>query len=158
MLQLFTALQMCLSDHYQFQCKMVAGTNRIHLETILYPAHWRKPTWICYDNKPLEHPGAVGPTGCDREEILTSVLGYEESVAQKLLQDGVVRQDYWVDCKNWSVSIVFWEVSVLKFKLKYHNYTPNPWNTLVLWGRTSVTARRSALQSLALKRVSPWTF
>ena len=21
-----------------------------------------KPTWICYDNKPLEHPGAVGPT------------------------------------------------------------------------------------------------
>ena len=30
--------------------------NGLHTKT------W-KPTWICYDNKPLEHPGAVGPTG-----------------------------------------------------------------------------------------------
>ena len=59
-----------------------------------------KPTWFCYDGKPLTHPGAVGPTGCDREEILTSVLGYEKSTAKKLLDDGVVRQDYWIDCKN----------------------------------------------------------
>merc|ERR1712141_222755 len=59
-----------------------------------------KPTWICYGNIPLEHPGAVGPTGCDREEILTSVLGYEKNCAEKLLEDGAVRQDYWIDCKN----------------------------------------------------------
>ena len=59
-----------------------------------------KPTWICYDNKPLEHPGPVGPTGCDREEILTSVLGYGQEAARKLLRDGAVRQNYWVDCKN----------------------------------------------------------
>jgi len=67
--------------------------NGLHTKT------W-KPTWICYDNKPLEHPGAVGPTGCDREEILTSVLGYEKNSAKKLLDDGAVRQDYWIDCKN----------------------------------------------------------
>ena len=59
-----------------------------------------KPTWICYDSKPMEHPGAVGPTGCDREEILTSVLGYEKTSVKKLLADGAVRQDYWIDCKN----------------------------------------------------------
>ena len=59
-----------------------------------------KPTWISYDNEPLEHPGAVGPTGCDKLEILTSVLGYDEGTAKSLLDAGVVRQDYWVDCKN----------------------------------------------------------
>ena len=48
----------------------------------------------------MEHPGAVGPTGCDREEILTSVLGYEKNSVKKLLADGAVRQDYWIDCKN----------------------------------------------------------
>ena len=59
-----------------------------------------KPTWICYDNQPLDHPGAVGPTGCDKEWILEKVLGYEKSVADKLLENGIVRQDYWVDCQN----------------------------------------------------------
>ena len=59
-----------------------------------------KPTWICYDNEPLEHPGAVGPTGCDKEEILSNVLNYNESKAKELINSGVVGQDYWVDCKN----------------------------------------------------------
>ena len=59
-----------------------------------------KPTWICYDNEPLEHPGAVGPTGCDKEEILSNVLKYNDSKAKELINSGVVGQDYWVDCKN----------------------------------------------------------
>ena len=59
-----------------------------------------KPTWICYDNEPLEHPGAAGPTGCDKIDILTNILGYEEGMAKDLIEKGVVRQDYWVDCKN----------------------------------------------------------
>ena len=69
-------------------------------ETLSHHARTWKPTWICYDNRPLDHPGPVGPTGCDREEILTSVLGYGQEAARKLLRDGAVRQDYWVDCKN----------------------------------------------------------
>ena len=59
-----------------------------------------KPTWICYDNEPLEHPGAVGPTRCDKIDILTNVLGYDEGTANDLINAGVVKQDYWVDCKN----------------------------------------------------------
>jgi len=65
----------------------------------LETATW-KPTWICYDGKPMDHPGPVGPTGCDREEILTGVLGYDRSQADDLLSKGAVRQDYWIDCKN----------------------------------------------------------
>jgi len=65
----------------------------------LETATW-KPTWICYDGKPMEHPGAVGPTGCDREEILTNFLGYDKNKANQLLEMGAVRQDYWIDCKN----------------------------------------------------------
>ena len=48
----------------------------------------------------MEHPGAVGPTGCDRDEILKDVLGYDEAKANDLLAKGVVRQNYWIDCKN----------------------------------------------------------
>jgi hypothetical protein len=59
-----------------------------------------KPTWISYDNEPLTHPGAVGPTGCDRDHILVDVLGYDEGKAKGLIDAGVVRQDYWVDCTN----------------------------------------------------------
>merc|ERR1712226_869110 len=59
-----------------------------------------KPTWICYDNEPLEHPGAVGPTGCDKEDILSNVLKYDEGKVRGLVDSGVVGQDYWVDCKN----------------------------------------------------------
>ena len=65
----------------------------------LETATWQ-PTWICYDGKPMEHPGAVGPTGCDREDILTDVLGYDKQDANNLLSKGAVRQDYWIDCKN----------------------------------------------------------
>ena len=67
--------------------------NGLHTRT------W-KPTWICYDNEPLEHPGAVGPTGCDKEDILENVLGYNTDKTRDLIQGGIVKQDYWVDCKN----------------------------------------------------------
>jgi hypothetical protein len=67
--------------------------NGLHTRT------W-KPTWICYDDEPLEHPGAVGPTGCDKEDILENVLGYNTDKTRDLIQGGIVKQDYWVDCKN----------------------------------------------------------
>ena len=59
-----------------------------------------KPTWISYDNEPLEHPGAVGPTGCDKDHILKNVLGYDEKKANCLTAEGIVRPDYWVACQN----------------------------------------------------------
>ena len=59
-----------------------------------------KPTWISYDDKPLDHPGAVSPTGCDREEIISSVLGIDKNMIQTLLANGEVRKDYWIDCTN----------------------------------------------------------
>ena len=59
-----------------------------------------KPTWIAYDDQPLDHPGAVAPTGVDRLEILESVLEMDKAKVSQLRQNGDVREDYWIDCKN----------------------------------------------------------
>ena len=43
--------------------------------------------------------------------LVTSILGYEKNSVKKLSTDGVVRQDYWIDCKNWTL---IWHFSFLK--------------------------------------------
>ena len=35
-----------------------------------------------------------------KEDILENVLGYTTDKTRDLIQGGIVKQDYWVDCKN----------------------------------------------------------